>query len=76
MLTRILNFSAWMTVAIASWNGNINYGSPSLRHDPLGIDKGKVKKRMLQKRDGSYHHDTDVKFTHGVASVRGMSACS
>ncbi|KAH6618920.1 PhoD-like phosphatase-domain-containing protein [Boeremia exigua] len=23
---------------------------------------------MLQKRDGSYHHNEDVKFTHGVAS--------
>ena len=60
---------ACTAIAAASWDGNINYGSPSLRHEPLGINTHKVKRRMLTKRDGSYQHTKDVKFTHGVASV-------
>ncbi|CAO2650941.1 Nn.00g092380.m01.CDS01 [Neocucurbitaria sp. VM-36] len=62
---------AWTAVTAASWDGNLNYGSPSLRHAQLGINTSKVKKRMLQKRDGSYSHAKDIKFTHGVASYQG-----
>jgi alkaline phosphatase D len=61
--------AAWTVLTTASWDGNINYGSPSLGHAPLGINTEKVKKRMLQKRDGSYHDLSNVTFTHGVASV-------
>jgi alkaline phosphatase D len=69
MLEFALCLAACSAIAAASWDENINYGSPSLGHAPLGIDTKKVKKRMYQKRDGSYPHATNVRFTHGVASV-------
>lgn len=69
MLLKAIALAAHTAVAAASWDGNINYGSPSPRHAPLGIDTHKVKKRMLQKRDGSYNYNKHAKFTHGVASV-------
>ncbi|KAH4106581.1 hypothetical protein HBI70_154550 [Parastagonospora nodorum] len=68
MLINSLLLAGWTTLAVASWDGNINYGSPSLGHAPLGINTDKVKRRMLQKRDGSYHHSSNITFTHGVAS--------
>lgn len=74
MLIHGIVFTVCTVLAAASWDGNINYGSPSLRHASLGLDTLKVKKRMLQKRDGSYHHTKDVKFTHGVASVSSEQA--
>lgn len=76
MLIRGICIVAGSAIAAANWDGNINYGSPSLSHAPLGINTEKVKRRMRQKRDGSYHHASNVKFTHGVASVRDLNRCS
>lgn len=55
-------------VSLASYHGNLNYRSPSLSHDGLGIDLPKVVGRMLHKRDVEYETD-NLNFTHGVASV-------
>lgn len=51
----------------ASFDGNINYESPSLRHVNLGIDVAKVTKRAF-KRDSVTYQPEDLNFTHGVAS--------
>lgn len=63
----------WLALALSVsslWDGNLNYRSPSLNHDSLGIDVPKVQKRMLRKRDGSTPHAVgQLNFTHGVASV-------
>lgn len=76
MLIQGICIIAASAIAAANWDGNINYGSPSLSHAPLGINTEKVKGRMRQKRDGSYNHVSDVKFTHGTASVKEHSQCS
>ncbi|KAL6710738.1 hypothetical protein ACN47E_007795 [Coniothyrium glycines] len=68
MLLPGILFITWAATGMASWDGNVNYGSPSLRHATLGIDQTKVKRRMFQKRDGSYTQVKNVQFTHGVAS--------
>lgn len=56
--------------AVASWEGNLNYLSPSLYHRNLGIDLTKVKGRSLEKRDFTEWKTEDLTFTHGIASVR------
>lgn len=62
------------STALASWEGNLNYRSPSINHDGLGINLRKVHKRMLTKRDGSMPQQTgQLNFTHGVASVSTVS---
>ena len=53
----------------ASYNGNINYRSPSSEHPSLGIDVTKVLKRNLAKRDNTDWDPASLDFTHGVASV-------
>lgn len=68
-MLRSLLFATWFALADANWGGNMNFGSPSVRHVALGIDTEVVKKRMLHKRDGSVQIDSEVQFTHGVASV-------
>ncbi|UNI16910.1 Alkaline phosphatase [Purpureocillium takamizusanense] len=55
------------TTASASFDGNINYGSPSRRHASLGIDVAKVERRSL-KRGNVAHTADQLSFTHGVAS--------
>ena len=51
----------------ASFDGNLNYHSPSRRHDGLGIDVPKVAKRSLVKRAAPWD-PAQLNFTHGVAS--------
>lgn len=58
------------TGAVASYNGNLNYRSPSSEHPSLGIDVTKVLKRNLAKRDNTDWDPASLSFTHGVASVR------
>lgn len=53
--------------ASASFDGNINYGSPSRRHASLGIDVDKVERRSW-KRGNVAHSPDELSFTHGVAS--------
>lgn len=52
-----------------SWDGNLNYRSPSILHPGLGIDVPKVAKRTVPKaRQSSYYDANQLNFTHGVAS--------
>lgn len=53
--------------ATASFDGNVNYGSPSLRHASLGIDVALVERRSM-KRGNVAHQPAELSFTHGVAS--------
>lgn len=48
----------------ASFEGNLNYNSPSCRHPSLGINVEKVVKRGLSPRA----YPVALNFTHGVAS--------
>lgn len=61
---------AWVAAAAASYDGNLNYRSPSMSddHQGLGIDLSIVEARMVQTRDAEYDVK-DLNFTHGVASV-------
>lgn len=68
----MLSLTAFLATApavLASWDGNLNYRSPSLYHENLGIDMGKVQNRSLEKRDYIEWKTEDLFFTHGVASV-------
>lgn len=53
--------------AEARFDGNINYASPSRRHEFLGIDVPHVERRSW-KRGNVDLKPTDLKFTHGIAS--------
>jgi alkaline phosphatase D len=55
------------SLASASFDGNLNYDSPSRRHVNLGIDVPKVAKRAW-KRDAVAYAAEELNFTHGVAS--------
>jgi alkaline phosphatase D len=54
------------SVALATYDNNLNYGSPSRRHPSLSIDVFKVAKRGLQAR--AAYEPSHLSFTHGVAS--------
>jgi len=70
LLLKIHTVLLLVSTTLASWDGNLNYRSPSINHDGLGINLRKVHKRMLTKRDGSTPYQTgQLNFTHGVASV-------
>ncbi|KAH9876567.1 hypothetical protein J1614_003698 [Plenodomus biglobosus] len=55
------------TLVSASFDGNLNYHSPSRRHESLAIDVLKVAKRTLAKRTVPWN-PAQLNFTHGVAS--------
>ena len=56
-----------VSLASASFDGNLNYHSPSRRHEHLAIDVPKVARRTLTKRSTPYD-PAQLNFTHGVAS--------
>ncbi|SPO06053.1 related to alkaline phosphatase D precursor [Cephalotrichum gorgonifer] len=53
--------------AVASFEDNLNYDSPSRRHEGLGIDVPLVSRRSWKRSDIAYTPD-QLNFTHGVAS--------
>jgi alkaline phosphatase D len=55
------------SVVSATFDGNLNYDSPSKRHVNLGIDVPKVSRRVF-KRDSIAYSPNELNFTHGVAS--------
>lgn len=55
------------TLVSGSFDGNLNYHSPSRRHESLAIDVPKVAKRTLAKRTAPWN-PAQLNFTHGVAS--------
>lgn len=54
-------------LASATFEGNLNYHSPSLRHVNLGIDIPVVSRRSL-KRSAVPFKPSELNFTHGIAS--------
>jgi alkaline phosphatase D len=69
MLTSLLTVGALAVSVSASWEGNVNYLSPSLKHRSLGLDIPKIHKRTsLQARQATNFTDSQLNFTHGVAS--------
>nr|OQO28862.1 hypothetical protein B0A51_03444 [Rachicladosporium sp. CCFEE 5018] len=61
----LLPFFAVVPAVLADYSGNINYGSPSLRHRGLGIHLPSVVKRQTVP---SYANASALNFTHGIAS--------
>lgn len=55
------------TRVAATFDGNLNYASPSRRHSGLGIDVPHVSRRSLKRGAVAYEAD-ELDFTHGVAS--------
>ncbi|KAI1320239.1 alkaline phosphatase-like protein [Xylariaceae sp. FL0255] len=53
--------------AAASFDGNLNYASPSKRHRSMGIDVAHVARRTM-KRGALAYAPEELNFTHGVAS--------
>lgn len=53
---------------LASYEGNLNYRSPSLRHTGMGINLDLIHARSLTKRDEVPFQPSELKFTHNVAS--------
>lgn len=70
MYASILAVSALVLTATASYNGNLNYRSPSNQHPSLGLDVPKIEQRQnLAKRQAPRNFtDSQLNFTHGVAS--------
>ncbi|ERF68055.1 hypothetical protein EPUS_06445 [Endocarpon pusillum Z07020] len=67
-MVSFLILAALAAAGTASFEGNINYDSPSFNHAVLGIDVPKVKARHLEKRDYTGWNTSSLNFTHGVAS--------
>ena len=59
--------SLLVAAASASFDGNLNYNSPSSRHDGLGINVPLVERRSWKRGNVAYAPD-ELSFTHGVAS--------
>ncbi|KAI9884698.1 MAG: hypothetical protein M1823_003516 [Watsoniomyces obsoletus] len=64
MLKSIL-IVGYAALALASYDGNLNYQSPSRRHESLGVAVHKVVKRQTP---GAAQNPSRLNFTHGVAS--------
>ncbi|KAL2836745.1 PhoD-like phosphatase-domain-containing protein [Aspergillus pseudodeflectus] len=66
----LLSLLALSSGALASYNGNLNYRSPSLNgdHINMGIDTAAIHRRSLAKRDETPYSASQLNFTHSVAS--------
>ncbi|CEL02056.1 hypothetical protein ASPCAL01631 [Aspergillus calidoustus] len=66
----LLSLLALFSGALASYNGNLNYRSPSLNgdHINMGIDTAAIHRRSLAKRDETPYSASQLNFTHSVAS--------
>lgn len=67
MASLLIKAACLASLTAASFDGNINYQSPSRRHAGMGIDVPKVAKRSLVKRATPWD-PAKLNFTHGVAS--------
>jgi alkaline phosphatase D len=68
MLQSLAVYALLASTATASYDGNLNYRSPSTEHAGLGIDVPKVMERNLAKRENTKWDPNALNFTHGVAS--------
>ncbi|RBA20694.1 alkaline phosphatase [Fusarium proliferatum] len=57
----------FLALSEASFDGNINYGSPSPRHTQFGIDVDQVQRRSWKRGNVAFKPE-ELNFTHGVAS--------
>ena len=65
----LITFLIFAACAQALYDNNINYNSPSRRHEPLGISIPKVEKRLVDDRKILPRGAAPtLNFTHGVAS--------
>lgn len=66
----LLSLLALSSSAVAGYNGNLNYRSPSLNHDHtnMGINVDAIQRRSLSKRDEVPYEPSQLNFTHNVAS--------
>jgi alkaline phosphatase D len=69
MLASLYTVVSLSLVVTASWDGNLNFNSPSLQHRDLGLDVAKIQKRtgMIARQTANFT-DSQLNFTHGVAS--------
>ncbi|KAF9779924.1 hypothetical protein IL306_001094 [Fusarium sp. DS 682] len=67
LIASILTFTTFFSFSVASFDSNINYGSPSPRHTQFGIDVDQVQRRSW-KRGNIASKPEELNFTHGVAS--------
>lgn len=69
MLVSLYVLASLGLAVTASWDGNINFNSPSLQHRGLGLNVAKIQKRTgILARQTSNFTDDQLIFTHGVAS--------
>jgi alkaline phosphatase D len=69
MLASLCIIASLSLVVNATWDGNINFKSPSLQHRSLGLNVAKIQKRTgLLARQTTNFTDSQLNFTHGVAS--------
>ncbi|KAF4499637.1 alkaline phosphatase [Fusarium agapanthi] len=63
----LFTLASLLAFSEASFDGNINYGSPSPRHTQFGIDVDQVQRRSWKRRNIAFKPE-ELEFTHGVAS--------
>ncbi|KAF4344587.1 alkaline phosphatase [Fusarium beomiforme] len=66
-ISDFLIFAAFLSFSVASFDGNINYGSPSPRHTQFGIDVEQIQRRSWKRGNIAFKPE-ELNFTHGVAS--------
>ncbi|TXB96051.1 hypothetical protein FocTR4_00016174 [Fusarium oxysporum f. sp. cubense] len=67
LISLLLTLTTFVIFSVASFDGNINYGSPSLRHTQFGIDVDQVQRRSWKRGNVAFKPE-ELNFTHGVAS--------
>ncbi|KAF5561538.1 alkaline phosphatase [Fusarium phyllophilum] len=67
LISVLLTLTTFLTFSVASFDGNINYGSPSPRHTQFGIDVDQVQRRSWKRGNVAFQPE-ELNFTHGVAS--------
>lgn len=68
-------FGSSIALTYASFDGNINYHSPSSRHVNMGLDVHTISRRSW-KRGAKPFAASDLNFTHGVASGMFLASLS
>ncbi|KAF5649089.1 alkaline phosphatase [Fusarium tjaetaba] len=63
----LYTLASLLAFSVASFDGNINYGSPSPRHTQFGIDLEQVQRRSWKRGNIAFKPE-QLNFTHGVAS--------
>ncbi|KAF5595024.1 alkaline phosphatase [Fusarium pseudocircinatum] len=63
----LYTLASLLAFSVASFDGNINYGSPSPRHTQFGIDVDQVQRRSWKRGNVAFKPE-ELNFTHGVAS--------